>query len=169
MGSARVLRDVAADRAHLLARRIGRVEVAVVGDRPRDVEVRDAGLDDDALAREVDLEDPVEARDRDDDPVRDWERATREAGPRAAGDERDAVARAETHHRLHLLGRARKHDARRLGAPARQPVAVVGRELLGLGDDVLVAERVPEVADELRSERHDGDPTPARFDNIDHR
>ena len=96
---------------------------------------------------------------RDDDPVRDREGATGEAGARAARDERDAVARTETQHRLHLLGRPREHDAGRLCAPAREAVAVVGRELLGLGDDVVVAERVPEVADELRSERHDDDPT----------
>ena len=52
-----VLGDVAADRADLLARRVGRVEETLVRDGARDVEVRDARLDDDALAREVDLED----------------------------------------------------------------------------------------------------------------
>jgi hypothetical protein len=67
----RVLRDVAADRAHLLAGRVGRVEEVRRGDGTRDIEVRDAGLDDDALGREVDLEDPVHPRDRDDDSLGD--------------------------------------------------------------------------------------------------
>ena len=52
MRAARVLRDVAADRADQLARRIGRVVVAVRRDAPGDVEVDDAGLDGDALVRE---------------------------------------------------------------------------------------------------------------------
>ena len=47
--AAGVLRDVAADRADLLARRVGRVVVAVRGRRPGDVEVDHAGLDDGAL------------------------------------------------------------------------------------------------------------------------
>ena len=45
--AAGVLGDVAADRAHLLARGVGRVEEAVRGDGARHVEVRDARLDDD--------------------------------------------------------------------------------------------------------------------------
>ena len=49
--AAGVLRDVAADRADLLARRVGRVVVAVRRDAPRDVEVGDAGLHGDALVR----------------------------------------------------------------------------------------------------------------------
>ena len=55
--AAGVLGDVAADRADLLAGGVGRVEEAVRRDRAGDVEVRDARLDDDALALEVDLED----------------------------------------------------------------------------------------------------------------
>ena len=59
--AARVLGDVAADRADLLRRRIRRVVEAVGRDRARDVEVRDAGLDDDLAALDVDLEDAVHA------------------------------------------------------------------------------------------------------------
>jgi hypothetical protein len=63
MSSAGVLGDVAADRAHLLRRRIGCVEPAVGLDRACHVEVRDARLDDDALALEIDLEDAVQPRE----------------------------------------------------------------------------------------------------------
>ena len=45
VGAARVLGHVAADRADLLARGVGRVEEAVGGDGPRHVEVGDARLD----------------------------------------------------------------------------------------------------------------------------
>ena len=49
--AAGVLGDVAADRADLLARRIGRVVVAERRDLPRDLEVGHARLDRDALVR----------------------------------------------------------------------------------------------------------------------
>ena len=55
-------------------------------------------------------------RERDDDPVRDRQRAAGETGAGAAGDERDPLLVAEPHDRLHLGGRARA--ARR--APARR-------------------------------------------------
>ena len=51
MRAAGVLGDVAADRAHLLARRIGRVVVAERRDLPRDLEVGDARLHGHALVR----------------------------------------------------------------------------------------------------------------------
>ena len=58
-----LIRDISADRADLLAGWIGRVEEAVGRDGTRHVEIRDSRLDDDALTREVDLEDAVHARE----------------------------------------------------------------------------------------------------------
>ena len=117
--AARVLGEVAPDRADLLARRIGRVEVALRRHGPCDVEVRHARLDDDPLALDVDLEDPVHPRDRDDDAVRDRQRATREPGAGSARDERDAVPRAQPENRLHVSRRAGSTTA---AGCARQPV-----------------------------------------------
>ena len=134
--AARVLGHVAADRADLLARRIGRVEEPVRRDGARDVEVRDARLDDDPLRREIDLEDPLHPRERDDDPLGDRKRAAREAGAGSAGDERHAFARADPDDALHLGGRAGEDDELRRGAPAGEPVAVVDAQLLRLGDHV---------------------------------
>ena len=82
VGAARVLGDVAADRADLLARRVGRVVEAVRGDRARDVEVGHARLDDHPAAVEVDLEHAVHPRERDDDAVGDRQRPAREARSR---------------------------------------------------------------------------------------
>ena len=100
--AAGVLGDVAADRAHLLARRVGRVEEALRLDGARHVQVRDARLHDDPLRVEVDLEHAVHPRQRDDDAAHDRRRAAGEPRPRAAGDPRDlalgrrAAARACT-------------------------------------------------------------------------
>ncbi len=119
VGAARVLRDVPADRADLLARRVGRVEESVRRDGARHVEVRDSRLDDDPLAREVDLEDAVHPRQRDDDASGDRRRASGETGPGAARDERDALAMAGAQHRLDVLRRSGKDDELGNGSVAR--------------------------------------------------
>ena len=106
VGAAGVLGEVAADRADLLARGVGGVEIPLAGDCAGYVEVRHSGLDDDTLTLDVDLDDSVHPRERDDDAVRDRQRATREPRPRAAGDEGDAFAGAQAQHRLHLAGGA---------------------------------------------------------------
>ena len=77
VGATRVLGDVAADRADLLARGIGRVEEPVRRDGAGDVEIRDARLDHDPLRSEVDLDDPLHPRERDHDAVRDRQRPAR--------------------------------------------------------------------------------------------
>ncbi len=143
MRAAGVLRDVASDRAHLLARRIRCVEEALCRDGARDVEIRDAGLDDDALTREVDLEDPVHPCERHDDAACHGRRTAGEAGARPARDERDLLAVAGAEYRLHVLRRAGKNDELRNRAVPRQAVALIDAELLRLGDDMRCAERVP--------------------------
>ena len=158
----RVLGHVAADRAHLLARRVRRVEEALVGNGPRDVEVGDARLHDDALCVEVDLEDPGHSRQRDDDAVRDGKRAAGEAGAGSAGDERDAVASADPDDRLHLGRRAGEHDESRHGTPARKPVAVVHAQLLGLREHVVGTDDRPELGGDTGREGHSRESTASR-------
>jgi hypothetical protein len=72
--AAGVLRDVAADRADLLAARVGRVVEPVRRGRGGDLQVRDAGLDGRAAVDRVDLQDPLEPGQGDDDAVRDGQR-----------------------------------------------------------------------------------------------
>ena len=120
-------------------------------------------------ALEVDLEDTAHPRDGDDDPVGDGKRPAGEARPGAARDERNPLARAQPKHRLDILGRPRKHDARRLRAPPREPVAVVGREVLGRREHVRLADRRGELVDESGRKRHRRDPTDACPQRIDHR
>ena len=80
--AARVLGDVAADRADLLAGRVGRVVPAVGDHRLGHLEVRHAGLDRDPRRVEVDVQDLVHPRERDHDAVGDRQRAARRAPSR---------------------------------------------------------------------------------------
>ena len=113
--AARVLRDVAADRAHDLARRVGRIEVRrrdSVGDR----EVRHARLGHDARVRQVDLEDPPQPREPDQDAVLDGQRAAREPGARAARHPRHLALVARAHDPPDLVGRPGQDRGARLRA-----------------------------------------------------
>jgi hypothetical protein len=148
--AAGVLGDVPADRADLLARGVGGVEPAVARDRARDVQVGDAGLDDNALGLEVDLEDPVHPGERDHDAVGDRQRAPREPGAGAARDERDPLAVARAHDRLHLGRRGGQRDEGGERAPAGEAVAVVDLELRRLGEHVRRPQRRPELLDDRR-------------------
>jgi hypothetical protein len=132
--AAGVLGDVAADRADLLRRGVGRVVEAVSGDRPRHVEVRDARLDDDLAVVDVDGENARQARERDDDALGDGQRAAREPGAGAARDERHTCVVADPHDRLHLVRAPRQSDEGGDDTPAGQAVAFVRAELLGLRD-----------------------------------
>ena len=94
--STRVLRNVAADRAHLLARRVGCIEEAVGRNGLAHLKVRDPWLDDHPPRGEIDLEDPVHPGERDDDPIRDRESAAREPGTGATSDERHSLSGTDT-------------------------------------------------------------------------
>ena len=72
--AARVLGDVAADRADLLARRVRRVVETLRRHGLGHLEVGHARLDDDALRVEIDLEDAVHPRERDHDALGDGQR-----------------------------------------------------------------------------------------------
>ena len=141
MRAAGVLGEIAADRAHLLARRIWRVVEAFGGDNFRHLEVRDARLDDDALVVEIDVQHTVHARERDDDALGDGQRAAGEAGARAARHERDPVRRARANDGLHLLRRLGQADEPRDHAPPRQPVALVRAQFLVLGEHGALRQR----------------------------
>ena len=155
--AARVLGDVAADRAHLLAGGIGRVVEPVGSDRVGHLEVRHAGLDDDSLRVEVDVEHAVHARQRDDDALGDRERAAGEAGAGAARDEGDPVLVAGADDRLDVLRRLDQADRGRDHPPPGQPVALVGAEILGLEQQRVRGQHGFERRDELGLERHAGD------------
>ena len=128
--------DVAADRAELVAGRVGRVEEALLGDGGLQLGIDDAGLDDGHEIRAVDLDDPVHARQRDRQRSLDAGRAARQPAPRAARHDGDAMLGGDPHDRGDLLGRQRQRDRQRqpglevrgLVAPIRLAVARIDEE-----------------------------------------
>ena len=145
--AAGVLGDVAADRADLLARRIGRVVVAERRHLPRDLEVGDAGLDRDALVGDVDVEHAVEPRQR------DHERRRRPAARRPTGRCRARARRTARRSRAHSRTTActsaadcRQHDGRRRRAQVRQRVGLIGQQLERIVEDVPRRRQSPQFA-----------------------
>ena len=134
---ARVLRHVAADGARDLRGGIRRVVEPEMGDRLRDREVAHPGLHPGAAVQGIDLEDAVELREAEQHAVGEGEGAAGEPGPGAASDDRDALARAERENRLDLLGGVGQHHHHRDLAVRGESVALVGAELLLLGEDAL--------------------------------
>ena len=92
VGAAGILGDVAADRAHLLTRRIRRVVVAERRHLPRDLQVGHARFHGHSLVGNVDLEHAIQPGQADDDAPGNRKRAARQPGSVATRDERHAFA-----------------------------------------------------------------------------
>ena len=148
--TARVLRDVAADRADDLAGRVGS-EVQVVRGRPRR-RCRALVTPGWTTARwfcDVDGQDRAHPGQPDDDPVGDGQRTAGQARPRTAGDERDPFAGADPHDRRDLLRGRRQHHQRRNHAVTGQPVAFIGAKLRRFGDDAACADQPADLSADL--------------------
>ena len=138
--AARVLGDVAADRARRLARGIGRVVEPVASDGVGHPQVHDARLRDEAPVADVDRLDADQAARADHDRRADRQRAAGEAGAGAARHERDPLLGEHAHHRRDLGRGARQHDELGRGALEGVAVALVDDEALGTIDDAVVAD-----------------------------
>ena len=148
--AAGVFGDVAADAADGLRGGIGGVEIAVREDAGGDVEIDDAGFDDDAGVGEIDFENAVHAGEADDDAVFDGERAAAKAGAGAARDEGNFFAMAEAEDGLDLCGGCGEKDGLRHDAEIGEAVALVGVEFVGGGDEGVGADDVAELLEEAR-------------------
>ena len=140
--------DVAADRAGLLRRRVGRVVQAEVRDRPRQVEVEHARLDPRDPLDRVDLEHAVHLGRHDDDGVVERGRPAGEPGAAPPRDERHvvALARSRTAAAISSVERG-KHTA--LVLPRSTPgVACVERELERLGPRAVGTERGAQIVEQ---------------------
>ncbi len=134
MHAAGIFRDIAADGAGDLRRRIRRVIEAGVGDRLRHREIGDAGLDHGDAVVIIDLADAVELGKPEQHAVAERQRA---AGQRGAGTARhhlDAFAVAKPQHLRDLGGGFRQHHDHRQLAIGGEPVALVRPHCL-LGRD----------------------------------
>ena len=95
MSAAGIGRDIAADGASDLARRVGRVKEAVARDRIGNAGIGDAGLDARHAACEIDVEHLAHAREAKHDRVLERQGAARERGARAPRHDLDMVVVAE--------------------------------------------------------------------------
>ncbi len=153
MHPARILGDVAADRARDLARRIGRVVEAFGRDCVADREVRDAGLRDDAAVRVVDVEYSIELTEAHDDCVGRGYRTARQRSARAARHDLHALARGVAQDRGDFGRRLRQRDGQRPLPVRRQRIGLVSREPDVVVDDVAFAHEPAERAHDLGAAR----------------
>ncbi len=144
MHAAGIFRDIAADGAGDLRRRIGRVIEAGLGDRLRHREIGDAGLDHGDAIVEIDLADAVELGEPEQHAIAERQRA---AGQRRAGAARhnlDAFAMAIAEHGGDLRGGLRQHHNHRQLAIGGEPIALVRPHGLFGRDDALARHDAPE-------------------------
>ncbi len=135
VGAARVLRDVAAQGADRLARRIRRVHQPVLGGRRPQVGVLHAGLQPGSPVRRVDLQDPVHPRHLDHHPAV-GQRAAGQAGAGAPGDdEREPFPVKDPDDLLHLLRTVHEHHGQRCRPVNRDRVRLERKQLARLGEE----------------------------------
>src|SRR5262245_53102356 len=158
MRAAGVLRDVAADGAGALARRIRRVKITLRLDGQRDIQVHDAGLHYGALVGEVDFENPVHAREADGDAAGSGNRAAAQAGAGAAAYDGDSVLAGNLDDRDHVLRRPRKHDHLRTGL-VDTAVVFVQQQVFGPVQVSARAEQIRELLLGLRRQHQSRDST----------
>ncbi len=126
--AARVEGHVAANRADLLAGRIGRVVEAMRRAKRGDREIDDAGLDHGHARARVEPHDPIQPVERDDNSIFDRHGAARQAGAAATGHERHTGRLAQADGLDHVLRRFGDDDGPRPRAERREAVRLVGGE-----------------------------------------
>src|SRR3984885_11446270 len=95
MRAAGIFGNIAADAAHRLRRRVGRVEIFLWQNAAGDIEIYYAWFDDDARIGDVDFENAIHPRQADHDSIFDRERTAAESGARTARDEWGFIGVAE--------------------------------------------------------------------------
>jgi hypothetical protein len=149
MGAAGVHGDVAGDGAGELARRVRRVEEALVRDRGRDGEVGDPGFDPGGPVLEIHVEDARHLRDADHDRVLLRDRASGERGAGAPRHDLDALLVAEAEHRCDLGGRGRQDDRQRNPPVGCEAVGLEGPPFVKARDERLGRYELGEAREDL--------------------
>ena len=167
--AARAFGDIAANHRLPQRRRIGRIEEADLLDFILQVAGDDVRLDDGEEIRFVDLEDAVHPLERDDDASPDRNRPAGVAAAAPAGNDWQAMSRADLHD-VRDLARVLREDDDVSGMPALQRVhavrhaRVVVRTHVGrtqyrleLGEDVSRDRHGPACSVRLQAEHHVGE------------
>jgi hypothetical protein len=145
MGAARILRDVAADRADALRTRIRRVVISLRRDRTRDVQIDHARLHAHPAVLQIDREDAVHARQHDEQASGHGQRAARESRAGTSRNDRHPVPPRHAHDARNFLGRLGQDHRQRPHARARQAVALVGPQIRRIDDATPLADDLGEV------------------------
>jgi hypothetical protein len=145
--AASVFRYVSADGAGALAGGIGREVESGVGDGGGQIRIDDAGLDNGPLIFDVEFEDAIHARERNDDAAVSGERAAGEAGAGTASDDGNVMAIGDFDDADDVGGVTREDDA--VGASDFDGAVVfVEEQIFGAAQDVFVSEKMFEIGDE---------------------
>ena len=148
MRAARVHRDVAGNRAGKLGGRVGGIEEAGIFDRAGDGQVRAPGLDPDAAALMVDLENPGHPRNAKHDAVTCRQRPSGKGRAGTARHDRDALLAADAQHLRNFVRGTGEGDAERRAGVGRQRIALVRPGFDRIGLDVPVGKRGLQAADD---------------------
>ena len=149
MRSTGVLRDVPADGADDLARRVRREVEVVLRHGGRDAGVGDTGLYDRALVLDIDGEELTHPLQADHDAVGHGQGAAGQPSAGSAGDERDSLPGTHPHDGGDLFGRLRQYHQRRHNPETGQAVAFVGVQLGWCGNQSTLADEAPDLAPHL--------------------
>jgi len=137
VGAARVEGDVPADGADRLATGVGGEVEAVGSGDAGDLQVDHAGLHDGQPFLRVEAQDAVQAVQGDHQPAFHRQRAARETGAAAPGDEGDLLPVAQADRRDDLLLGKRDDNGRGAGAERGEGVGFVGRQFGGAGEQAI--------------------------------
>src|SRR5215467_13599644 len=130
MRATRIFRDVTADAANGLRRRVGCVEISVGVDAPSDVKIDHTRFDDDTRVGYINIEDPVHAREAENNTIFDGERTAAQASAGTPRDERNFFPMADSHDGLYLLGGSREENGTGQNSEIGEAVAFVSVKLL---------------------------------------
>jgi hypothetical protein len=90
-----------------------------------------ARLNDHALIRNINLENPIHPREADHDPTLSGQSASAKSSSRSTRDKWYAMPGTDPNYRLHLFSSARQHHGARHSVKIRETVALVRLELAG--------------------------------------
>ncbi len=152
--AAGILRDVAADGARELRRRVRRVEEPVRGCGVRDREIGDAGLDPGEAPSGIHFENAVQSRQHQQDAAFHRQCAAGQAGAGASRHDRDAVPGCGPQHREYLVHAAGQRDEIGCSPVGGERVAFECDTGFGCREDGVRAECSPELADQRRVRPH---------------
>ena len=156
MGAAAVHADVARDGAGELRRGIGRVKEPVGHDGVGDAEIGDARLHARHAVGVIDVKNPVELGDADDDRVLLRNGAARKRGARAARHDLDAGLVQIAQHDGDFLRASRQDDRQRDSPIGGQRVGFIGAALVVAGDHAFRRQQGGEARDDFLAAGEDG-------------